>query len=94
MDYLQSALLLGAIIAVGLEVLKLLGVKTEGKRTTVRIIIATAALGLAYWKLQSDADLSPETLAAYAAGIATAAEGIYRWIVGWASETSQKLLEG
>ena len=94
MDYMLSALILGAVIAIALEVLKVLGVKTEGKRATVRLCVGVVALGLAYFKLHGDADLSIETLLAYAALIATAAEGVYRWLVGWVSDRTQKLLGG
>jgi len=81
MNPILTALLLGAGIAVVVEIVKHLGIPLEGKRKTIRLVVAVAALGIAYWTLVGQEGLAIEAVLAYAAGVVGGSEFVYQWII-------------
>ncbi len=77
MNEILAVLIIGAGVAVVVQLLKAFGVPLAGKQTIVRLIVVVAALVLAYLALQDQADLAVQEVLAYAAGIIVAAEGVY-----------------
>ena len=72
---------MGGGVAIVLQGLKAFGIPLAGKQTIVRLIVAVAALALAYLALQDQADLAVQEVLTYAAGIIVAAEGVYKWLI-------------
>ena len=76
-------LLIGALLAILMEVGKFLSlpVPPEKRKLIYRSIMVMGALVLAYLQLKDQPDVTVAVVLTYAAGIITAAEWVYQWVI-------------
>ncbi len=86
MNEALAALIMGAALAFVLQGLKLMGLTLPNQRTALRLLVAAAALVIAYLALRDQADLAVETVLTYAASVIASAELVYRWILKYITE--------
>jgi len=81
MNEIWLIIVMGSGVALAVQGLKLAGIPLAGKQTIIRLVVAVAALVLAYIALQGQADIAIAEVLAYAAGIIASAEGVYKWLI-------------
>ncbi len=81
MNEILLVIIMGVLLAFVMQGIKVWGPWFANPRKAIRIIVAAAALAIAYFVLRDTGELAIDALLVYAGGIIAAAETVYRWLV-------------